>query len=125
MIELQKFPNLKKIHDLYQFIEKKEISKFEEIDNVVFYYLDYIKPLIYAIYRVNQLTKKYTDELLPVLELKDNYGLFLYEEKYVKISFDLKFENIDIKDIFSTPQEVWEHVIKPDIEEYYGIKIEE
>jgi hypothetical protein len=26
---------------------------------------------------------------------------------------------------FSTPQEVWEKVIKPDIEEYYGIKIDE
>ena len=120
---VQNSKNLELTIELFNFLDIKNIDKYDEIENVVFKYPNYTKSFLYAVHKINELTSKYKDELFPIVELKDNYVLCIYDNQYIKIDTDTKFESLQTT--FSTPQEVWEKVIKPDIEDYYGIKIEE
>ena len=120
---VQNSKNLELTIELFNFLDIKNIDKYDEIENVVFKYPNYTKSFLYAVHKINELTSKYKDELFPIVELKDNYVLCIYDNQYIKIDTDTKFESLQTT--FATPEEVWEKVIKPDIEDYYGITIEE
>lgn len=91
-----------------------------------YFMLNYPNHFLKYSYQLNQLFElKYKFELLPILNSSQNDDvLCLYENKYYLIHnyCELGYE---LKQIFSTPEEVWQKAIKPDIENYYDIKIEE
>ena len=118
---VQNSNNLLKINELYKFFATKKI-KTMEINNFAFEIINYTKSLILRINHYNNLTEKYKNELFPILECPE-YDIALFRGAYIKI--DLNFD-IDLFEYCGqTPEQVWQELIKPDIEEYYGIKIEE
>ena len=62
-----------------------------------------------------------------VLFLQSNYSddILISENNIYKLVHYHNQTQFEILKEFATPEEVWEKVIKPDIEDYYGITIEE
>lgn len=74
---------------------------------------------------VNKQNPSFENKLIPLMKVYNGDDLVcLFEEKFYLFKiYDKGYNDLVLQ--FSTPQEVWEKVIKPDIEDYYGIKIDE
>ena len=72
--------------------------------------------------------------LLKGYKFDDNLVYFIHSNNFKLIHFTYDYDpktgeydnkKYSILQTFSTPEQVWQELIKPDIEEYYGIVIEE
>jgi hypothetical protein len=77
----------------------------------------------FVVSNFNKRYTKYNGNLLPLLmsKLTDDY-ILEYDGKYIFIHDSYPDVNwaIENMEVFDTPQEVWEKVIRPDIEAYYS-----
>ena len=77
-----------------------------------------------AIKLINDRQPRFQNQLIPVMKISDGDDIIcLYQSNfYIFQLYDVVSSSFVI---FSTPEQVWQELIKPDIEEYYGIKIED
>ena len=96
---------------------------FEECEDwkILYEYQSYKKfPEFYA------LIKSYhSDEFVILDKITNKFKLIHFTYDYDPKTGEYDNKKYSILQTFSTPEQVWQELIKPDIEEYYGIVIEE
>ncbi len=124
MIIEQNSHNLTHINNLYQLLDSKEKYK-GYINKITFRTVNYTASFYWDLENLNSLCDKYKNELFPILKLNISYYIVLYKEKFIKIHDDTGFEEFELNCIYSSPEEVWEKAIKPEIEFGFGIILED
>ena len=108
--------------DLFTFLCKKIDSNIKLLQNNFCWYSLLDEPTLMKM-KQDLIFSKKNRVVIPVLESVHNDVLICISDKLILV-FDISDE-ITLLNSFSTPEQVWQELIKPDIEEYYGIKIEE
>ena len=114
-------PNTQLTSNLHIFLLSQSAYIKYNIESESWYsLLDYPYTFFIKIKYLNSEYPSYKNNLLPILHKGDDDYICLYNNKYYLIHAGTEPGwEANKNRIFSTPQEVWEKVIKPDIEEYY------
>ncbi len=116
--------NIKMISDLFNFLDTK-IKYIDEIEEVVFRIPNYTKSIFTKNFVLKYVNDEYEDLLFPILELQSRRLLVIYNHQFLLVNTDTDIIVDDPSLIFNTPEEVWEKVVKPDVESNYGIVVED
>ena len=106
------------VNDLYKLLLSKKT------------YIEFIKD--YSVWKIEDNYKNSDEVFLPasyndsvIISNGNFYELVHYSFDYDPKTGEYDNKKYSILQTFSTPEQVWQELIKPDIEEYYGIVIEE
>ncbi len=124
MKDISSTNNIKLISELFDFLDTR--TKYsKEIDVVAVRIPNYTQAIFAKNSVLSYVNEDYKDLLFPVLDLLSRHLLVLYNGQFLLVNTDTDIIVDDPSLIFNSPQEVWEKVVKPDVESNYGIVVED